>query len=260
MSVNESPQQDEAWRAVLLGTDPRFRQRTLLKLLPSPPRCKICAAPFRGAGGPLMRLIGKRPWDKNPKYCGSCFELLTAHHGGAEIPCSLLFADVRGSTPLAVELGPAEFRALMDRFYDRAARVLVDFDAIVDKFAGDEVIGIFIPALAGQAHAARAVAAARALMGSLGSGTDTRGLPVGAGVHTGIAFVGAVGSGAHTELTALGDPVNVAARLASAAAAGEVLVTVDAARAANLDEAGLERRELDLKGKSERTSVLVLHL
>jgi len=258
VGADESTQQDEAWRAVLLGTDPRFRRRMLLKFLPSPPRCKICAAPFRGAGGPLMRLIGKEPWDKNPKYCGSCFNMLTAHHGGAEIPCSLLFADVRGSTTLAEEIGPAKFRARMDRFFDRAARVLIDFDAIVDKFAGDEVIGIFIPALAGQAHAARAVAAARGVLKSLAHDTDTRELPVGVGVHTGVAFVGAVGSGAHTELTALGDPVNVTARLASAAAAGEILVTVAAARAAGLDESDLEHRELDLKGKSESTSVVVL--
>jgi adenylate cyclase len=70
--------------------------------------------------------------------------------------------------------------------------------------------------------------------------------------------VGTVGDGAHVELTALGDPVNVAARLASAAGAGEILVTLTAARAANLTEDGLERRDLELKGKSASTSVLVL--
>jgi adenylate cyclase len=81
---------------------------------------------------------------------------------------------------------------------------------------------------------------------------------VGAGIQTGVAFVGTVGDGAHVELTALGDPVNVAARLASAAGAGETLVTLTAARAAKLHEGELERRDLELKGKSGTTPVLVL--
>jgi len=56
----------------------------------------------------------------------------------------------------------------------------------------------------------------------------------------------------------MGDPVNVAARLASTAGAGEILVTIEAAEAARLDDVGLERRDLALKGKSNPTSVLVL--
>jgi adenylate cyclase len=205
-----------------------------------------------------MRLIGKGPWPKNPKYCGSCFKQLTQHHGGAEIDCSLLFADVRGSTPLGEKLRPTEVRDLMERFFDSAARVLVDHDAIVDKFVGDEIIGIFVPALTGELHAQRAIQAAQALMIETGNDQPDPWVPIGAGVHSGIAFVGSIGSGPHVELTAMGDRVNVAARLASAAGAGEILVTSDAAQAARLDRAGLERRYLALKGKSEITSVFVL--
>ena len=84
-------------------------------------------------------------------------------------------------------------------------------------------------------------------------------IPLGAGVHSGTAWVGAVGEGSHTQITAVGDSVNTTARLASAAAAGEILVTVAAAEAAHLAEAGAERRQLALKGKSEPTEVLVLH-
>ena len=83
-------------------------------------------------------------------------------------------------------------------------------------------------------------------------------LPVGVGVHTGIAFVGSVGAGTNVDLTAMGDPMNVTARLASAAGAGEILVSADAARVAGLDDADLERRELELKGKSEVVSVVVI--
>jgi adenylate cyclase len=256
---NERQSYDARWKDVLAGTHPQFRLgRRLFKHLPTEPRCKLCAAPFRGVASPFMRLIGKGPWPKNPKYCGSCFKQLTQHHGGAEIQCSLLFADVRGSTRLAEAMRPAEFRDLMERFFDTAARVLVDYDAIVDKFVGDEVIGIFVPALTGELHAAHAIQAARALMRVTGNAGGTPWAPIGAGIQTGIAFVGSIGSGAHVELTAMGDPVNVAARLASAAGAGEILVTIEAAQAAGLDDAGLERRDLQLKGKSNPTSVLVL--
>ena len=72
-----------------------------------------------------------------------------------------------------------------------------------------------------------------------------------------MAWYGAVGEGAHVELTAIGDAVNVAARLASSAAAGEVLVTVNAATAAGLDP-NLERRPLELRGKQDATEVVSL--
>jgi adenylate cyclase len=78
-------------------------------------------------------------------------------------------------------------------------------------------------------------------------------------VHTGKAWVGAVGDESHTELTALGDNVNVTARLASAAVAGEVLVSAVAAEAARLDP-GLERRALALKGKETPTEVVSLRV
>lgn len=183
---------------------------------------------------------------------------LSQHRGGAEIGCSLLFADIRGSTTIAEGMRPSEVHALMDRFFGAAARVLVDHDAIVDRFVGDQTIGIFVPALAGPDHARRAIDAAQALLLATGHGESVPWVPVGAGVHTGIAFVGSVGSASHVDLTALGDTVNVAARLASEAGPGEILVSVDAADAAELDYGGLERRELALKGKSTLTSVLVL--
>jgi adenylate cyclase len=77
-------------------------------------------------------------------------------------------------------------------------------------------------------------------------------------VHTGVSYVGTVGAGDDLEFTALGDNVNITARLASAAGGREVLVSVAAAQAAGLDTSGLERRDLELKGKSEPVGVFVL--
>ena len=250
---------DELWRDVLAGTHPSIRVgRRLFRRLPGEPRCKLCAAPLRGAASPLMRLIGKGAWPKNPKYCGSCFGLLSEHHGGAEIECSLMFADVRGSTTMAEGMRPSEIYTLMDRFFDTAAQVLIEHDAIVDRFVGDQAIGIFVPALAGPDHAARAIRAAEAVLAATGHGSGVPWVPIGVGVASGVAFVGSVGSASHVDLTALGDPVNIASRLASAAAIGEVLVTLDAATAAGLDVSGLERRDLTLKGRADSTSVVVV--
>jgi adenylate cyclase len=72
-----------------------------------------------------------------------------------------------------------------------------------------------------------------------------------------VTWFGAVGQGQRVKLTAVGDPVNTTARLASLAAAGEILVTTAAAKAAGLDP-GLERRELELKGKQAVTEVVSL--
>ena len=258
----EAAARGELWRAILMGTDPVYaRTRRFMQRVPGHPRCKMCAAPFGGLGGPLMRLMGRRRWAKNPKYCGICFRLLEDEHGGAEIECSLLFADVRGSTTMAEGITPAAFSRSMARFYETAAAVLVERDAIVDKFVGDEVMALFIPAVAGDQHARRAVDAAQALLRATGH-ADAGGpwLPVGAGVHTGNAFVGSVGETIQAEITALGDVVNTAARLASSAAGGEVLVTEAAAAAAGLDASALEHRQLELKGKSLPTDVIVIQV
>jgi adenylate cyclase len=259
MSADEPRADSEVWRAILLGTHWQFRAgRRLFKHLPHEPRCKLCAAPFEGAAAPFMRMAGKGPWPKNPKYCGSCFKTVADNHGGAEIPCSLLFADVRGSTQMAESMRPSDFKTLMDRFFRTASAVLVEHDAVVDKFVGDEVVALFIPALSGERHAARAIEAARALLVATDPRSTEPWLPIGVGVHTGVAFVGSVGVDANVDLTAMGDPVNVTARLASAAGPGEVLVTIEAAQAGGLDTSGLEQRTLELKGKSGRTAVVVL--
>jgi adenylate cyclase len=254
------PEVEDVWRGILLGTDHRYRDSYfLLRRLPGSPRCRFCSAPFKGPGAVVARRMGRRPWAKNPSYCETCWVLLEHQRGGAEIECSLLFADVRGSTALAESMRANEFRKLIDRFYETAARVLFAHEAILDKFVGDEVVAIFVPALTGELHAARAVAAARALLGATGHGSEEGpSLPIGIGVHTGVAYVGAVGEPPSTTLTALGDPVNVAARLASSAGPGELLVSLDAAHAARFEQDVIERRDLELKGKSEPVPVLVL--
>ncbi len=137
---------------------------------------------------------------------------------------------------------------------------MVDHDGGVDKFVGDEVVAMYFPLMSGPRHAMLAVESATALLRATGhEDPDGPWVPVGAGVHTGSAWVGAVGDESHTELTALGDTVNTTARLASAAAAGEVLVSAAAAEAAGLDPS-LDRQALELKGKESATEVISLRV
>ena len=130
----------------------------------------------------------------------------------------------------------------MERFYGVASRAVIRHEGAIDKFVGDELIAFFYPALAGERHVAAAIGAAQELLRETGH-DDPGGAwaPVGAGVHTGKVWFGAMGEGSHVELTSLGDVVNTTARLASAAGAGEILVSSDAASKVEL-ERGLEQR------------------
>jgi adenylate cyclase len=180
---------------------------------------------------------------------------------GAEIPVSLLFADIRGSTAIGERLSPTEFRAFLDRFYRIASQAVLASDGMVDKFVGDEVIGLFFGGISGDRHTAAAVAAGRDLVSRAGRGdaTPTGPIPVGAAVHTGEAFVGSTASDdIVSDFTALGDAVNTTARLASEAASGELLVSVEAATAAELDMSELERRVMEVRGRTEPVEVVVL--
>ena len=183
--------------------------------------------------------------------------------GGSEVELSLLFVDVRGSTSLAEQMSAVDFSRLMNRFYKTATDVLIKTDAFIDKLVGDEVMGLYFPLFTGPNHAGAAVRAAQELLRFTGHG-DQRSpwLPIGVGVHTGIAFVGTVSGaeGTVTDVTALGDAVNITARLASQAGSGEALISDAAYAAAELNLGNLERRQLELKGKSEPVSVHVLRM
>lgn len=252
---------EDEWAALLEGTHPHLHDKSPFRFVPSNPRCKLCKAPFGNPGFAIFRRYGFAPWPKAPSICSRCFQgfEMKAREcpgsedqqiGGAEVELSMLFADVRGSSKLARAMPALEFTRLMNRFYRTSSEVLFAADGIIEKFIGDEVTALFVPFLAGPDHARRAVDAAEQLLRETGHGSaDGPWVPLGAGVHTGTAFVGIVSSAEGTsEFTALGDPMNIAAHLAAQAATGEVLVTDAAATSSALPVAGLERRRLSLKG------------
>jgi adenylate cyclase len=255
---------DEMWFKYLTEGNERIRRyRPIYGRLPSNPRCVNCHRPFEGIGGALLRTLqGVQKSDKNPRYCAGCHSFTYQFPGGAEIELTMLFVDVRGSTTIAEKMDTLEFSRLMNRFYESAINVLVLADAFIDKLVGDEVTALFIPGYAGKDHARKAVEAGLALLRVTGHG-DVGGpwVPVGVGIHTGTAWVGSIvgAKGDAADFTALGDNVNIAARLASKAGQGEVLASEATMNAARIETEELEKRQLELKGKSDLVSVRVLH-
>jgi adenylate cyclase len=245
------------WRSVLTGEDPSLqRWRRVWRRVPSPPRCKVCSAPFLGPGGAAARALGFGPSTDSSILCRKCFGKLAKSPGGAELELSILFADVQGSTAIAEQMSASAFAALLQEYYRLAAAAVDRNGGVVDKFLGDGVMALFIPVITGENHAARAVAAGQAVLAAVEE-LSARGLVVGAGVHAGPAYVGLIGSDHRSDFTAVGDTVNVAARLGAQAGPGELLVS----RAA-WDRAGLGRpiheREVEIAGRSVPLAVVSL--
>lgn len=232
------------------------RLRRLMRLLPRDPRCKFCNAPFRGVGGVLVRAVfGKQQSALNPRFCNLCDEAMRRFPGGAEVEMSMLFADVRGSTPLSEQMSAMEFSRLINRFYTASAKAIIEEDGLVEKLAGDAVAAFWGAGFAGPNYVERTLKVAQQLSMVMAR----QAIPVGISVHSGVAYFGAVGTAdGLTNMTAIGDEVNLAARLASQAAAGEILVSEQALEKAGMTDGDLEFRALKLKGISGPVNVRVM--
>src|SRR2546421_10514302 len=202
------------WATILRGdgfaaSAPRLTRR-LFALVPGRPRCKFCNAPY---GGPLtmpFRSLGNRRSHQTPQVCAPC--LAWAPEGGAIVPVSILFADVRNYTNLTRTLSPGEVPKLLNRFYDAASRVLLQHEGVLGQIAGDQVMGLFVPGLSGGDFPRKAVAAAVGLLEAAGYREPGGAwIEIGIGISTGEEFCGNVGGGGFKDFTAVGEVTNTAA-------------------------------------------------
>lgn len=245
---------------------PWFENRSLrpiIKRIPKSPRCRICYLPFYGIGGYLTRtFLRVEPSTLNPHLCNLCERFATQYHGGVELEISIMFVDVRGSTTMAENLAPAEFSKKINRFYRAATDVFYRNNGLVEKLLGDEVAGFFVPGFAGPNFAHAAVQAGMDILRAMGYSTSSGPwMPVGIGVHTGLAYIGSVDAeGGVSNISILGDSVNIAARLTSLAAPGELLISEETREAAGLQSAGMESRCLSLKGKSKTVDAWAMEI
>lgn len=244
------------------GDESEHRKRRFFRRLPGSHRCKVCYAPFQGAGSKIVRFLYKKsPSNLNPNLCNNCENFARKYQGGVEIELSLLFADIRGSTTLAENMTPVDFHKLINRFYSVVTQVMADSGALIDKIIGDQAAGMYVPGIAGEQHALQAIQAAKNILIDTGhTNPDGPWIPLGVGVHTGKAFVGSVGyEGGTSDITVLGDTANTAARLSTTAGIGEILASESAVQHAGYSRSEIsEQRQLELKGKSDSVLVNVL--
>jgi adenylate cyclase len=262
---NQTPttEVEDFWREYLVAGPPadKIRRSRFYLMLPSQARCRFCQAPFHGLPGSFVKTVwGVQPSRYNPHYCNVCDEFSKQYQGGAEVPLTMLFADIRGSSGLAEKIGAKEFSELINRFYVTSTEVLTRAGGLIEKLVGDEVTAIFTRGLAGDSYTGAAIAAALDLLRATGHGGNREPwVQVGIGIHSGTAFVGSVGKpNGVMEVAALGDVPNTAARLTSMAGAGEILVSEESAKAGGENTQAVEQRRLQLRGHEKDISVFVL--
>jgi adenylate cyclase len=176
--------------------------------------------------------------------------------GGREQEISALFVDVIGSTAMACREAPADVIAALNRFFAVVVEVVERHGGVVNKFEGDAALCLFGAPEPAEDHAARALRAALALREGL-AGLEPE-LQAAIGVASGTAVVGYVGAESRFEWTAIGNPVNEAARLTELAKArpGHLLASAAAVDAAGLP--GWERAgESLLRGRDAPTPLAV---
>lgn len=247
----------ELWHTIFaVGHPDLSAQQSFHARLPRDPRCKLCKAPFAGLGGLYMRFRGKAPSRRNKNYCNACDGFLDAFPGGAEVGMSVLFADIRNSTAFAETAGPKAASDRVNRFLDAATKSITDNDGFILAFYGDCIVAVWPPGFSGPDHARMALTAAREIAADARSGAGA--VPVGVGVHMGKVYIGTVqaAKGLFRDVSIFGVEVNVTARLAAAAAAGEALASKVLIAAAGVG-AG-EMRSLDLKGISRPVEAAAL--
>ncbi len=227
-----------------------------LHMLPHDPRCKLCNAPFDGAGGFIVgALLGRKQSTLNPHFCNICEDYAKKNPGGAEVEMSMLFVDVRGSTALSETMSAMEFQKLINRFFIGTTKIIGEEYGLVEKLAGDAVAAFWGAGFAGKNYITRTIHAAQKIQKAM----DAQKIPVGVGVHAGVAYFGAMGEeNGLINISAIGDEVNLAARIASKAAAGEILVSESALEQAHIDGSEMESRKLELKGISGQIPVRVM--
>lgn len=151
--------------------------------------------------------------------------------GGESRLVTVLFADIRGFTPLTDGMEPQEVIALLNDCMEYLSHAVDAEGGVVDKFIGDEVMAVFGAPAKQDDHARRAVAAAirmRVGMATFNAIRESRGelpLAIGVGINSGVAVAGNMGSSNRMNYTVVGDMVNLASRLAGVARPGEILIS-----------------------------------
>jgi adenylate cyclase len=214
------------------------------------PQCGICGTVLAGPLSHVFRVAGIKRSARNPNVCSRCD---THIEEGRLVEITVLFADLSSFTELTQELGAERTHEVVDAFLRAATDAITRHGGFIDKYIGDAVMALFNVPLKQPDHERQAVAAAleiRSRMGDLGRRFQMD-LNAAMGIAAGWARVGRLGSGESRDITAIGDVVNLAARLEGKTRAGEILLSSDVYAKVAPDYPGIAEERLALKGFKE---------
>ena len=222
--------------------------------------CSACATPLRGSEGThdLERLDGLR--ELAPEGLQEKIREVSKSLPGQRKPVTILFTDIVGSTAIAEKLDPEEWKEVVQGAHRRVSEAVYRYEGTIAQLLGDGVLAFFGAPLTHEDDPERAARAALDIQASMAEyRSELSGFvddfQMRVGINTGEVVIGEVGSEEHAEYLAIGDAVNVAARLEGAAEPGQILVSEAIARRV---EAGYNLRdmgEVPVKGK---TAALVM--
>jgi len=175
--------------------------------------------------------------------------------GGKLQPVTVLFADLEGFTTMSEHSDPEHLLLLLNSYHTFMSKIVMQYSGTIDKFLGDGLMALFNTPVLQDDHVARAVKTALHIQDEIywfhqKFPGDQR-LSINFGIHTGNAVVGNVGSENLMDFTAVGDTVNVAARLQGVADEGQILVSAAVYEATRDFIFGRSRGDLRVKGRRE---------
>src|SRR6476661_2081190 len=156
---------------------------------------------------------------------------LTIEKGGRLTECTMLFSDIRGFTTMSDGRPAQEIVNTLNEYFEVMVDILFKYSGTLDKFVGDEIIGLFGAPIAIDDAPFKAVACAVAMLQALEEFNRTRAsenlsaIRIGIGINTGNVITGAIGSTRALQYTAIGDAMNVASRLVNVAGSGEIIIS-----------------------------------
>jgi adenylate cyclase len=186
---------------------------------------------------------------------------LTIEKGGRLNEITMLFSDIRGFTTMSDGRPAQEVVNTLNEYFEVMVDVLFKYSGTLDKFVGDEIIGLFGAPIPIDDAPYKAVSCAIAMLQALEEFNRTRAsenlaaIRIGIGINTGNVITGAIGSTRALQYTAIGDAMNVASRLVNVASSGEIIISEDTYRqvATRIDATQLP--PVKVKGKADELKV-----
>jgi adenylate cyclase len=178
--------------------------------------------------------------------------------GGERKYCSFLFTDVRGFTSLSERLEPEEVTEIMNKALTIQANAVKKYGGMVDKYIGDAMMAIFNAPVDIDMHEDRAILTAIEIKRQMLNAN--LGIEIGIGINTGYAVVGNMGSDTRFDYTAIGDAVNLAARLESSTkeVGEDIVIGYETIKNTNIYVEKL--KDIKVKGKSKNIKIYTIDL